>query len=404
MAQFQCVLITKDGDRIEEVYKADNKDRLIETLQLHGYFPISVEEKKETFATMDIGSKKLKLNALILFCRQLSTLLKAGIPLISAFDITASQTDDKLLKQTFKELSEETQKGSPMSKAMALLDNRFPEMLISMVEIGEATGDIPNVLERMANQYESDNRIKRKVKGAMTYPVMVLIVAILVVIFMLIAIVPQFVSVFNSLGSDLPGMTKVLLAMSDFVMTKWYLAILIVALFYVLAKIILSKREVKLWIDHQLLTFKLVSNATQKIMAAEFARTLHTLVSAGIPIVDAMAYANKNVSNTYAKQCINEVIVGLKKGQNISSQLARYEVFPKLLVSMINIGENSGNLEEMLEKTAIYFDEEMDAAISQIMSIIEPTMILFLGVIIGFIVMALYSPMFGVIDAMSASM
>ncbi len=404
MAEFQCVLITKEGNQFQETYKAESKTRLIESLQLHGYYPISVEEKKETIATMDLSSNKLKLNSLILFCRQMSTLLKAGIPLISAFDITASQTEDKLLKKTFKELSDETQKGNSMSKAMESLGDRFPAMLVSMIEVGEATGDIPNVLERMANQYESDNRIKRKVKGAMTYPVMVLIIALLVVVFMLVTIVPQFVTVFESLGSDLPGMTKILLVMSEFVTQKWYLAILIVGVLIMSGKIFFAKKEVKLWIDHKVLTIKGLSNATQKIMAAEFARTLHTLISAGIPIVEAMGYANKNVSNTYANQCIEEVIVGLKKGQNISSQLGKFGVFPKLLISMINIGENSGNLEEMLEKTAIYFDEEMDAAISQIMSIIEPSMIVVLGFLIGFIVMALYSPMFGIISAMSSSL
>ena len=404
MAKFHCRLMADDGRIIEEVFQADSKADLLVAFKSRGYRPIQITERKQTLASKSLGSNKLKLKSLILFCRQMSTLLRSGVPLVKCFEIIASQTDDKLLKKAMEELSGEVQSGAVLSAAMAKQGSRFPDMLIKMLEVGEVTGNITTVLERMASQYENDNRINRKVRGAMTYPLVLVGIALVACVFMLIAIVPRFVDVFESLNTELPLLTRILLAVSDFIIHRWYVLILVIPVIFCGLIRFFKLPKVRRWLDIQKLSLGLLRVPMQKIMCTQLARTLHTLISSGVPIVQAMGYMNRNIRNVYANECIDSVIIGLRAGKGIAVQLGEYPIFPKLLVSMISIGEASGNLEDMLSKTADYFDEEMDAAISQITGLLEPLMILLVGILIGGIVMALYAPMFGVISAMSGNL
>lgn len=402
MANFRCRVMTNDGKIIEENFTADSKEDLLLSFQSRNYRPIQVSEVKETIANKQLGVKKLKPKSLILFCRQMATLLRSGVPLIQCFEIIASQTEDKLLKKTLSVISGEVQAGNAFSTVLERQGDLFPPMLSRMVKVGEITGDLTGIMERMASQYESDSRIKKKVKGAMVYPIAMLSIAIAACIFMIVGVVPRFVEIFESVDSELPLPTQVLLFISDFLITKWYIVLLLVPAAVYGIILIFRREQVVRWMDHTKLTFKPIRVPMQKLMCVQFTRTLHTLISSGIPIVQAITYANQNIKNTLANEYINQVAVGVQKGSSISSQLSEYEIFPKLLVSMISIGEASGNLEEMLSKTADYYDEELDAAISQLMTIIEPIMILVVGILIGGIVMSLYAPMFGIISAMSA--
>lgn len=403
MADFRCRLMTDGGEIIDDTFQADTKSDLLISFQKRGYRPISVEEQKKSIANVVIGSDKLKLKSLILYCRQISTLLVSGVPLMKCFDVIASQTDDKKLKETMNLLSSDVQSGLVLSEAMSKQGDRFPEMLCKMVEIGELTGDMGGILGKMADQYEKDSRINRKIQSAMTYPIVLIFISLIACIFMLVAIVPQFVAVFESLDAELPLLTKMLLGASNFLIHRWYVLLIVIPLIIYAIFNIFKSPNVQMWIDKQKLTMKGLKSPMQKIMSAQIARTLYTLISSGVPIVQAMEYVNKNVKNVYARKCLDEVIVGIQKGKKISELLSEYPIFPKLLISMISIGETSGNLEEMLSKTADYYDEEIDAAIGQITSLLEPFMILIVGLIIGCIVMALYAPMFGMITAMQAS-
>ena len=403
MSDFRCRLMTNDGQIIDDVFQADSKKDLLVSFQKRGYRPISVEEQKKSIANTTIGSNKLKLKSLILYCRQISTLLVSGVPLTKCFDVIASQSDDKNLKEAMNLLSGDVQSGMVLSEAMSKQGTRFPEMLCKMVEIGELTGDIGSILSKMADQYENDSRINRKIQGAMTYPIVLVFIALGACVFMLVSIVPQFVEVFKSLDAELPLLTKMLLAASNFLIHRWYVLLVIVPLIIYFGYNFFKAPSVKLWIDEKKLTVKAIKSPMQKIMSAQFARTLYTLISSGVPIVQSMEYVKKNVKNLYARKCLDEVIVGIQKGKKISDLLSNYPIFPKLLISMISIGEMSGNLEEMLSKTADYYDEEIDAAIGQITSLLEPIMILIVGLLIGVIVMALYAPMFGMITAMQES-
>lgn len=404
MAEFLCRVMTEDGRVVEEKFSAETKADLMLAFQARNYRPVRIEEETKNFANTPLGSKKLKLRAVILFCRQMSTLLRSGVPLVKCFDIIASQVDDKLLKKVMGELSDEVQAGALMSTAMEKQGDVFPEMLIKMVEVGEVTGDLTQIMERMANQYESDSRLKKKVRGALTYPIVLISIALIACVFMLIVVVPRFVDIFEQLNTDLPVLTKILLSISNFIVHRWYVLLLTVPLIVIALIRFFHTPKVTRWVDEKKLTMRPICTPMQKLMCAQLARTLHTLLTCGVTIVRALEYTNRNIKNTLANEYIDKIIIGVRKGKGISAQLAEYPIFPKLLVSMVSIGEASGNLEEMLSKTADYYDEEMEAAISQLTTMIEPIMILLVGLLIGGIVIALYAPMFGAISAMSSSL
>lgn len=404
MAQFHCRVMTDGGKIMEEDFQADSKEELIASFKSRKYSPISIEEEKTSLAEKPLGTKKLKLKSLILFCRQMSTLLRSGVPLIRCFDIIASQTDDKLFKKTLLALSADVQAGTVLSAAIAKQGSVFPPMLSKMVEVGEATGDLSQIMERLANQYESDNRIHKKIRGAMIYPIALICIALAACVFMLIVVVPRFVEIFESLDTELPILTRILLVVSNFIINRWYIVILVLPILVILLLRFFRTESVVRWIDRKKLTMKIIRAPMQKLMCAQLSRTLHTLIASGVPIVQAMEYTNQNIRNTLANDAIKEIIIGIQKGKGISVQMSEYAFFPKLIVSMISIGEASGNLEEMLAKTADYYDEELDSAISQLTTILEPIMIVIVGLLIGAIVMALYAPMFGVISAMSGSL
>ncbi len=401
MAQFNCRLMTTEGKIVVGEYEAKTKSELASSLQVRGYSPIEITEKKRSFATKSLGSSKMKLKERVLFCRQMSTLLKSGVPLIQCFDIVASQTNSKRFEALMQLLSKEVRAGAVLSIAMTNQTGVFPEMLIRMVEIGEATGDMTGILERMAIQYESESRLKKRVRSALSYPVALLFIAIVACVFMLVKVVPTFADMFASLDQELPAITRVLLAVSGFITKRWYLVLLITILLGYSLKKVLAKTKIKKIIDKFKITFIGIRSPVQKIMCAQFSRTLSTLIVSGVPVVQSMAYARRNVHNLYVSEILHEAEIGLQKGKGISEQLEKYTVFPKLLVSMIAIGEVSGNLEEMLLKTADYYDEEMDAAMAQLMALLEPLMILFVGLLIGVIVFALYAPMFSMVSAVS---
>lgn len=405
MGKFHYRAMTETGEITSDVFTADNKADAVMALRARNLRPISLEEEGAGLGQIKIGGKKkLKLKSLILFCRQLSTLLRSGVPLIQCFEIVAGQSNDKFFKATLLQISEDIQAGSVLSVAIEKQGEVFPPMLSKMISIGEETGDLGAILDRLANQYESDDRIRKRVSGAMTYPLALMGIAIVAAIFMLIKIVPRFAEIFESLNTELPGITKALMSVSNFLVNRWYLAILIIPAVIILLIKFFKTEKVTRWLDRKKLTMKPFANPMQKMMSAQFARTLYTLIASGIPIVSALESTKENVKNTLAREAIDEISLGIQKGKGISEQMKDYPFFPNLLVSMISIGEASGNLEDMLSKTADYYDEELDAAIGQLMTMLEPVMILFVGGIIGVIVMALYAPMFGAISALQNSL
>lgn len=403
MAQYLCRYMTEDNRIVEEKIQASDRGELLSSLRAKGYRVIKAEDVREKNLDITIGESHIKKKSLTLFCRQMSAMLSSGIPMVKCFDIVGSQSEDKAFQRLMIELTNDVMSGSSLSVAMAKHPDDFPEMLIEMVKIGEVTGDLDGVLLRMAEQYEQNARINAKVKGALTYPIVVMIVAIAACIFMLIKVVPQFIDVFNSLGTDLPPLTKMLLNLSAFMTEKWYLILLLLPILVLLLVRFFQLKKVRYAVDKLKLTVTGIKNPMKKLTSARFARTLYTLIAGGVPIVQALEYSKKNVLNLYVEEAIEKIIIGIRQGRSLAGQMADYDVFPKLLVSMLSVGETSGDLEGMLSKSADYFDEELTATVEQLMTIIEPLMIVVVGLIIGVLVVALYSPMFGAISAMQGT-
>ena len=404
MAQFLCRFLTENNKVVEEVIQASERAELMTVLREKGYRIIKVEEQRRSMSEIEIGARRISKKALTLFCRQMATMLTSGIPMAKCFDVIGSQSDEKVFKELMVELTNDVMSGSSLSAAMEKHPDDFPEMLVEMVKIGEVTGDLDGVLLRMAEQYEKNEKINQRIKGALTYPIVVVIVAIAACVFMLIKVIPSFVDVFNSLGSDLPTLTRLLLSLSDFLVNKWYIVLLILPIAVLLLIRFFRWKPVRYFIDKMKITLRLFRIPMQKLVGSRFARAMYTLVSSGVPIVQALEYSKKNVLNLYVEEAIDKIILGIRQGKSLAAQMGETGIFPKLLVSMLAVGESSGDLEGMLAKSADYFDDETAATIEQLMTILEPIMIVIVGILIGVLVIALYSPMFEAINAMQGAM
>ncbi len=404
MAQFLCRFVTENNVVSQEIIQASEREELVNALRQKGYRVIHIEEVRNRLTDIEIGSRHIKKKSLTLFCRQMSTMLVSGIPMVKCFDVIGAQSDDKTFRKLMAGIANDVSAGSSLSRAMEKYPDDFPEMLREMVKVGEVTGDLDGVLTRMAEQYEQNAKITQKIKSALTYPIVVMFIAVIACVFMLVKIVPSFVDVFASLNTELPGLTQLLLDVSEFITKKWYLAIMIIVLVVIVLIRLFRTRTVRRAFDKFKLTFGLIKGPMQKLASARFARSLYTLISSGVPIVQALEYTKKNVLNLYVEEYVDKIITGIRQGKGLAYQMAQVPVFPKLMISMLSVGESSGDLEGMLAKTADYFDDETASTIEQLMTIIEPVMIVFVGLLIGVIVVALYSPMLGIFGAMQGSL
>lgn len=403
MASYKCRYMTESKKIVEETFEASGRSEVVSIIRDKGASIIRIEEAKKFNTNITFGKTHINKKQVTLFCRQMSTMLTAGIPMVKCFDVLSSQSDNKVFKALMASLTNDVMAGNSLSSAMEKYPDDFPEMLTEMVKIGEVTGDLNAVLLRMAEQYERDAKITQKIKGALTYPIVVALVAVAACIFMLIKVVPQFVDVFDSLDSELPALTKGLLSVSDFITKKWYLLLILIPIIVILLIRFFKIRKVKYVVDKIKLTMPGLKVPMQKIASARFARTLYTLISSGVPIIQALEYSKHNVMNLYMEEYIDKIETGIRQGKNVSGQMAEMPVFPKLLVSMLSVGENSGDMEGMLSKSAEYFESETASSVEQLTTIIEPIMIVVVGLLIGMIVLALYSPMFEAITAMQNS-
>ena len=402
---YRCKEIDLKGRVIETVYRAESKGEIINLIRSKGHKPVAVNieaEKGNDIAQIEIFQKKVKVNDISIFCKQMHTMLNAGMPLLTSLDVLGAQTENKTLAKTIKQMATQVQKGDILSVSMKQHPKVFPSLLISMVEAGELTGNLDNVLLKMSEHYTKENRINSKVKSAMMYPTILSVLVIVVVVFMLTFVLPTFVTMFNQTGDVLPLPTRIVMGLSAALKSYWYLflggIIIIVYTFRRIGKTIEGKRA----FDKIKLKMPVLKTSIAKIATSRFTRTLSTLLASGIPIIQALETSAQVTGNQVVIDGIQVVSEDIKKGIVLSTLLKKVGVFPPMVISMVNIGEESGALEEMLSKTADYYDEELDAAISKMISFIEPMMIIVMALIVGFIVIAMLLPMFDMYSNMSA--
>ena len=393
--------VTNTGRTIEGQYSAETKDQVVRMIRDNQQFPVSIEEHKiESVDLKDIKvfEKKVTAKDLVIFCKQFYTMLNAGLYLTKCLEVLIAQTENRKLKAAVADLHKKTQKGEILSKSMKDHTKIFPPILINMVESAELTGNLGDVLEKMADHFEKENRINTKIKGALMYPMILSIVATLAVIFLLTFVMPTFVGMFTSAGVQLPGPTRVLLAISDAIKNYWYIFIAVfVSVGYIFRRIIKSK-EGKRAFDKFKFKIPVVNKSITKIVTSRFTRTLSTLLSSGIPILQALEASALVTNNQIVIDEVKEGIEDIQKGVSLSVVFNSMNLFPPMMISMIAIGEESGSLSDMLEKTANFYDEELDAAIQKMLSLIEPLMIVVMALIIGFIVISMVLPMFDMMN------
>ena len=401
---YRCKEIDLRGRVIETVYRAESKGEIINLIRSKGHRPVAVnieEEKGNDIAQIELFQKKVKVNDISIFCKQMHTMLNAGMPLLTSLDVLGAQTENVTLAKTVKQMATQVQKGDILSVSMKQHPKVFPSLLISMVEAGELTGNLDNVLLKMSEHYTKENRINSKVKSAMMYPTILSVLVVVVVVFMLTFVLPTFITMFDSAGAELPLPTRIVMGLSSSIQKYWYLFLgAIITLVYTFRRIGKSV-EGKRVFDRIKLKMPILKTSISKIATSRFTRTLSTLLASGIPIIQALETSAQVTGNQVVIDGIEVVTEDIKKGIVLSSLLKKVGVFPPMMISMVSIGEESGALEEMLSKTADYYDEELDAAIAKMISFIEPMMIVVMALIVGFIVISMLLPMFDMYSTIS---
>lgn len=389
---------------IEGRSKFKNKESLAEQLKLKGY---TLVETKELNAFTDISQisifkKKVTVKDLAVFCRQFAIILEAGVPIATALDVLREQTTNPTLKECVSDIYEDIQKGIALSVSMKKHDNLFPEILIYMVEAGELSGMLDKTFSRMAEHFEKENRLHQKIKSAMTYPVIVLLVAVGVIFVLMVKVVPSFSGILGGFGVELPIFTKVLINISEFFQAYWYVILAVV----VGAVVVFARFKKTIAGRHFLgnLAIKLpvMKQVTKNVITARFSRTMGTLMASGVLIIQALEVVRKLLGNIIIEEKIDSVINDIQQGKGLSQPLTAMKYFPPMMVSMIRIGEESGNLDYSLDKSADFYDEEVETSVQQLTSLIEPIIVIFLAVIVAFVILSILYPMMSIYQTMSA--
>lgn len=339
--------------------------------------------------------KKVKAKSLQIFSRQFATMIEAGLSVVTALVILEQQTDDQALALVIDDVREKVESGALLSEAMASHPNVFSRLYIAMVEAGEAAGVLDVVLDRVATQIEKEQKIKRRVKGAMIYPTVVLAFATLVLIGMLMFLVPVFVKIFDTLGGELPVLTQWVVKASDLLRDRWYIVFPLIGL-AIFSFLRWKKTEAgrQAWDRFKLRIPMQIGTVVRKVAMARWSRTLSTLIASGVDIIKALDITAQTSGNWVVEEATGEVRVRVQEGATIAQPLIEMPIFPPMVSQMVKIGEETGELEKMLGKVADFYEEEVDASIQALTSIIEPIMMIGVGVMVGIIIIAMYLPMF----------
>jgi type IV pilus assembly protein PilC len=357
------------------------------------------EAPKDLLANIPLFRPKITGKDVVIFVRQLSTMIDAGLPLVQSLEILARQQDNPTFKKLLIEVRLDVESGSTLADAMKKHPDVFDNLFCNMVEAGEVGGILDTILTRLAAFMEKSMALKKKVKGAMTYPAICLAIAILVFIVMLVFVVPVFEKMFAEFDAALPAMTQAVVNLSTFIQTKFHYFIFFVVIVVVAFKKVYKTERGRLRIDAMLLRLPVVGMLIRKVAVARFSRTMSTMLQSGVPILEALNVVARTSGNKVIEQAVFRVVDAISEGRAIAEPLEETGVFPGMVVQMINVGESTGALDVMLEKIADFYDEEVDQAVENLTAMIEPFMMVFLGGMIGGLVIALYMPIFKIGEA-----
>jgi len=343
-------------------------------------------------------AKRVKLEDLVIFSRQLATMVDSGISLVQALSILSEQSENKNLATATLVIKRDIESGSSFCNALLNHPQIFSELYINMAKAGETSGKLDEILDRLATYLEKASSLQRKVRSSLVYPAVVISLALIITVVLLVKVVPIFKNIFDTLGGTLPVPTQILIGISD-IMRRFFPILLVgvVALVFIFKKII-STPKGRYWFDRRLLKLPIFGPLFKKVAIARFSRTLATLVRSGVPILNSLNIVGKTSGNKVIEEIVLNACISIKEGEPIAGPLSKESVFPPMVVRMISVGEQTGQLEKMLNKIADFYEEQVDAAVSGLVSMIEPLVIAFLGIVIGGIVIALFLPIFKITE------
>ncbi len=397
MPSYKYTAYSKEGKEIKGSIEADDKEAAAKIIKGEGNTPIRIDEEglMDKDLNFSFGSKKASSRDLSIFCRQFVSISKAGVSIVDALEMLADQTENKELQNAIYDTMTSVQKGETLAVSMKKQGKIFPPLLINMVEAGEASGNLDVAFDRMATQFEKDTRLKSMVKKAMIYPAALSVVIVGVVIVMMAFVVPTFSDMYADMGQTLPGITRAVVAISDFVVGRWYVIIAVIAVAIVGFKLFKATEKGTYILADMAINAPIFGKLTVKSASATFARTLSTLTAAGISMIDALEITGKTMKNVRFKDELFNAKDKVAQGRPLSEPLKAGGLFPNMIVHMIGIGEETGNLEDMLLTAASYFEEEVEVTTESISTVIEPMIIVVMAGIVGVIIMAVLIPMFG---------
>src|SRR3954453_3083517 len=396
MAAFAYDAINAQGLESSGVIHAPDLSAAREQLQTRGLLPRSRAARPPPGERGPVSAfKKVKPKALQVFARQFATMIAAGVSVVAALVTLEEQTDDKYLAEVIGDVRSDVEGGVILSRALARHPKVFNRLFVAMVEAGESSGTLDKVLDRVALQIEKETQLKRRVKGAMVYPIVVLTFATLVLIFMLLFIIPVFEKVFSDLGGELPKPTQFVMAVSRALRHWWFVIFpLIAAAVFGLRRLKQTEGGRQWWDKFKLQVPMRVGDVVQKVALARFSRTLSTLIAAGVDIIRALEITGATSGNWVIEQSLTRVPERVSEGASISQPLEEDDIFPPMVSQMVNIGEETGELDKMLGKVADFYEDEVDSSIQSLTSIIEPILMIGVGIMVGTIVISMYLPMF----------
>ena len=399
MNEFQFKARKSSGEMVQGSISAANEAAVVSYIRSKGMYATQIKKSVQSKSLLE-GSffeKRITLYDVAMFCRQFATLVGASVSLIGAMEILVAQTTNIKFKGIIQKVAEDVRTGSPLSAAMAVYPAVFPELMIHMIEAGEAGGMLETVLYRLAEQYEKDYRLNARLKSAMVYPAVVISVAAIVVAIILTFVMPTFTGLFKSMNIPLPWPTQLVMSLSNFLLNYWWVAFAFLGLVYLLYLQGLKKKEFRLWRDAFFLKVPVFGALYNKIIISRFASTFASLSRSGVPILTALTIVSKATGSLQAEEVLLAARINVQRGRGLSVPMEQSKLFPPIVVNMVSIGEETGNLDHMLDKINEFYTAEIDDMMGRLQALLDPFLIVILGVIVGFIAVAMLLPMFDII-------
>jgi type IV pilus assembly protein PilC len=399
MPFFQYTARTLKGDLVNDKIDLPTRDDVIAHLRKNRLVVVQVRAAPKEFKFSFKLGGGIKIRDIVVFTRQFATMINAGLPLVQALGILATQTENKALSDVTRQVVYDVESGQTLADALRKHPKAFSDLFVNMVAAGEAGGILDTILVRLAQFLEKNDAIVRKVKGAMIYPAVILTVAVVAISVLLIFVIPTFQNMFASVHLDLPLPTRIVIMASNVLKNYWWAIIAVIGFTVFSINRYYKTAPGRLQIDSMLLRTPVLGDVLRKAAVSRFTRTLGTLISSGVSILDGLEITARTAGNMVIHNAVMESRASIAGGETIAAPLQKSKVFPPMVISMIAVGEQTGGLDEMLSKIADFYDDEVDAAVSALLSLMEPIMIVVLGVIVGGMVVAMYLPIFDMVNA-----